>query len=146
LDCSVQIVPNFIAAFPDFAQANSGMIAKEDGQRSADVGDDGPLPHSVKLGLQRMGIGSALLHGGQGPHGEIGHQEVSDDFATRLAPLLISGEQRPLVGVQDEDGLRDALNQSGQRCQHDQQFVRVIAELRSQNRENAARSQRSLEV
>jgi hypothetical protein len=119
LDCSVQIVPNFIAAFPDFAQANGGMIAIEDGQRSADVGDDGPLPHSVKLGLQRMGIGPALLHGGQGPHGEIGHQQESDDFATRFAPLLFFGEQRPLVGVQDEDGLRDALDQSGQRCHHD---------------------------
>ena len=51
----------FVAAFPNLAEDDGRVKPVEDGQRHGDVGNNNPRPQTVKVQLDGINIGSALL-------------------------------------------------------------------------------------
>lgn len=115
------------------------MVTIENGQRSTDVGDNGPRPFTEEVGLNRMSIKPALLQRDDGPHGEIGNQKEGDDLATRLVLLLSFGVQLPLGRIQNEDGLRHALHDGCQCVHQNQKRVEASPELGPDHGEHIVR-------
>ena len=99
------------------------MVAIKDGQRSADIGNNSPGPFPEKFGLDRIDVEAAFLQRDDRPHGEIGHQQESDDLPTRFVLLLSLGVQQTLRRVQDEDSLRNSLQNGCQRRHEYEQGV-----------------------
>ena len=109
-----EIISNFITLFPYFAETDRRVKPVENGKWRADIGDDGPLPHSIKLRLQGVSVSAALIHRRQRPHREIRDQKERNGLPSRLVRLLDSRVQSPFRSVQNEDGLSDPLDEGRQ--------------------------------
>lgn len=84
-----------------------------------------------------MGLGSGLLQRVNGPHGQIGHQQESDDFPSGFFPDLVRGRTGAPGGVQNEDGLASGLQERRHSGHQHQHRVLLNGELAADDGESA---------